>query len=439
MRMLARPWRRAEDIMFAQARYAQPLLATMALVGCIAMLAFYPLWTYLAPQPYENLPLRIAGAAVLLPVVLRRWWPRRWQRWLPIYWYAAITFVLPFFVGYMTLRNGGSGAWLLTHMVAIFLTMMLFDLASFLVVFSLGTVLAILAYLLGPPADAGVQPLVIYLPAFALALALGPMASRSQKFADRARVKALTAASNNIAHELRTPLGALQIAGAAVQRLLPDLLESRRLAIDAGLPVPELRPAQLQALETGMTVIEQEVRHAHVVIDMLLMAARPLGQQVRQPVRVRECLREALARYPYASRRESDKVSLSADAADFTVLGNQTLLQHVLFNLLRNALLQIDRAGRGAVTVDIQTNATRGRIRVTDTGPGIPPDVLPRIFYRFYSYQEDDEGVAGLGIGLAFVREAVEQMGGSIGCQSRWGEFTRFTLTFPLLTTDAHR
>jgi two-component system CAI-1 autoinducer sensor kinase/phosphatase CqsS len=194
-----------------------------------------------------------------------------------------------------------------------------------------------------------------------------------------------------------------------------------------------LRSPHLQALQRGVGVIEHEVNHANTVIDMLLMAARPMGTLQLEPLHARACVERALARYPYASRAERERVQLVPGPVDFVVKGSEPLLTHVLFNLLRNALFHTGRAGKGEIRVSLHSDAGVHGIRVYDTGPGIPPDVLPRIFNRFYSYSEGDSGT-GLGIGLAFSQSAVERMGGRIGCRSRWGEYTEFLVTFPVTT-----
>jgi two-component system CAI-1 autoinducer sensor kinase/phosphatase CqsS len=147
----------------------------------------------------------------------------------------------------------------------------------------------------------------------------------------------------------------------------------------------------------------------------------------------RECVEQALRRFPYGSRAERERITL-APTGDFPLLGEESLVVHVLFNLLRNALFHTDRAGKGEINVFVEPDSGLNRIRVHDTGPGIPPDVLPRIFNRFYSYSSDSPGtgtITGLGIGLAFCRAAMEHMGGGIVCRTNLGEFTEFTLTFP--------
>jgi len=343
-----------------------------------------------------------------------------------------MTVAMPFFVGYMTLRNA-TPAWLMTHLACVMLLMMLFDIVSFLLVFSIGSLLAGLVFVLSPEAHLHTQTMLEYLPLLLFGMVGGATCTVSSTMAEQSRIEALTAASNNIAHELRTPLGSLRIAARAVARFMPDLIRSHRLAEGGGLPVPELRAQNLHALERSIGVMEREVTYANTIIDMLLLSARPIGEVPLIPLTARECVEQALRRFPYGSRAERERITLSP-TGDFPLLGEESLVVHVLFNLLRNALFHTDRAGKGDIGVFIEPGERASRIRVYDTGPGIPPDVVPRIFNRFYSYSSDSPGtgsITGLGIGLAFCRAAMEHMGGGIVCRTNLGEFTEFTLTFP--------
>jgi two-component system CAI-1 autoinducer sensor kinase/phosphatase CqsS len=432
--LFLRSMARFESTMFARTRYSQPKMVAIGVVGCLSLAIYYPVWAFLFPQPYENLWLRLACSIFFLPLALLPWWPRQWRAYLPSYWYVAMTVSMPFFVGYMTLRNG-TPAWLMTHLVVVMLLMMLFDVASFVIVFIVGSLFAAAAYLVLPHAPLQAEAMIEYIPLLFFAMMGGAVCTVSSTMAEQARLDALTAASNNIAHELRTPLGSLRIAAKAIGRFLPDLARSHRLAEENGLPVPEIRDTHLHALERSVGLMEREVTYANTIIDMLLLAARPIGEVPLVPLSARECLEQAMERYPYGSRDERERVAL-APGGDFVLAGSESLVVHVVFNLLRNALLQIGRAGRGTIRISVEPGQRNHLIRVHDTGPGIPPDVLPRIFNRFYSHSEDDHGVAGLGIGLAFSRAAMEHMGGAIACRSRWGEFTEFTLSFPTPDID---
>jgi two-component system CAI-1 autoinducer sensor kinase/phosphatase CqsS len=430
--LLVRAMARFETTMFLRTRYSQPKMVAIGVVGSFCLAVYYPVWAYLFPQPYENLPMRLVCSATFIPLALLPWWPRRLRTHLPTYWYFAMTVAMPFFVGYMTLRNA-TPAWLMTHLACVMLLMMLFDIVSFLLVFGIGTLLAGLVFVLSPEAHLHTQTMLEYVPLLLFGMVGGATCTVSATMAEQSRIEALTAASNNIAHELRTPLGSLRIAARAVARFMPDLIRSHRLAESADLPVPELRAQNLHALERSIGVMEREVTYANTIIDMLLLSARPIGEVPLIPLTARECVEQALRRFPYGSRAERERITLSP-TGDFRLMGEESLVVHVLFNLLRNALFHTDRAGKGEIGVFIEPGERASRIRVHDTGPGIPPDIVPRIFNRFYSYSSESPGtgaITGLGIGLAFCRAAMEHMGGGIVCRTNLGEFTEFILTFP--------
>jgi two-component system, CAI-1 autoinducer sensor kinase/phosphatase CqsS len=271
------------------------------------------------------------------------------------------------------------------------------------------------------------EALLGYAPVYTFAILAGSVFSLSQSMSNQARIDAIIAATNNIAHELRTPLASVRIATQAVQRFLPSLVNSHRAAIDAGLVVQDLRESHLSRLGSALGTVEREVQHANTVIDMLLIAARPIGELLLERISARDCLREAMDRYPFSSQHERNLVA--ADFSnDFEFSGSRLLVVHVLFNLIKNALFHTSRAGKGSVLLSVVNGEAGNRIICRDTGPGIPPNVLPHIFERFYSSATDVS--TGLGVGLSFVRTALERMGASIFCASTYGEFTEFTISF---------
>jgi signal transduction histidine kinase len=105
-------------------------------------------------------------------------------------------------------------------------------------------------------------------------------------------------------------------------------------------------------------------------------------------------------------------------------------VNEVLGNLLSNAFKFTERGGKVALTV--APDADTVRIKVVDTGAGIPPAQLPHIFDKFF--QADNQARAaskGTGLGLAIAREIVEAHGGQITVESTVGEGTRFEVTLP--------
>lgn len=116
------------------------------------------------------------------------------------------------------------------------------------------------------------------------------------------------------------------------------------------------------------------------------------------------------------------------------LIGDAARLQQVFWNLFSNAI-KFTR-GSGRVVIGLATDADHVRIGVTDDGQGITPSFLPHVFERFRQGQEGDRSKAGLGLGLALVREMVQAHGGTVTAESAGeGRGSTFTVILPLRPT----
>ena len=111
------------------------------------------------------------------------------------------------------------------------------------------------------------------------------------------------------------------------------------------------------------------------------------------------------------------------------IKGDATLVEHVVFNLLDNAI-KFSRNNQG-IDVVVSVGDRMITITVTDMGCGIPPEALTRIFEPFFRVREGDGEVSGTGLGLAICKRVVDGMGGTIEAQSG-GIGTRVTVTLPV-------
>jgi len=109
--------------------------------------------------------------------------------------------------------------------------------------------------------------------------------------------------------------------------------------------------------------------------------------------------------------------------------GNPAELTQVLFNLLQNSK---NHTTSGSVTVSVERDGDYVATYITDTGRGVPPDILPDIFER--GIKGDDDG--GSGIGLAVCKEIIEAHNGTIRIDSEWGKGTVVTVVFPVYKED---
>ena len=214
----------------------------------------------------------------------------------------------------------------------------------------------------------------------------------------------------NASHELRTPL--TTIRGFA-ETLLDGAIED---------PVLARRFVQ--------TINDNSVRLQSLVDDLLELsrAESPDAQLELEPVSSLETAeRVAASLLPRAEGRKTT-ITVAGDADSSWCVAEPRALEHVLTNLIENAIKYSGENGR--IHVGIEAMETKLTICVRDNGPGISREHLPRLFERFYRV---DEGRAraqgGTGLGLSIVKHLVTRMGGAVEVDSVVGEGTTFTVT----------
>ncbi|MBG9387157.1 sensor histidine kinase [Caenimonas aquaedulcis] len=241
------------------------------------------------------------------------------------------------------------------------------------------------------------------------------------------------AVAATVAHEMRTPLASIRMQADALTQYLPDLHKGYELAVAHGLCEPAFHPSASKRLADLSHGIRHQVDRSNTVIDMMLASARmeQIDPSDFASHSASACVAEAIETYPFG-KGERDRVSVSV-AGDFDFHGSNSLMVYVLFNLLKNSLYALKAAGKGDISIAVTSSAGRNAVVFTDTGSGIPAATVPRIFDAFFTTKKS----AGAGIGLAFCRRVVQSFGGQMRCESREGEWTRFTLEFPLAGSTA--
>lgn len=181
-------------------------------------------------------------------------------------------------------------------------------------------------------------------------------------------------------------------------------------------------------------VIRQSMEHSMRLIGDLsdLHAIDRGGLKIRtRPQPLAPLLRDVIDMTRHCADRCQTDVELALDVEDGlgAVEVDRDRLVQALRNLLRNAC---EHSPAGAlVTVAARRAASGIRISVSDDGPGIAPEDLPRVFDRFWSGRTDEGGKGGSGLGLAITREIVEAMGGTVRVESAPGRGAAFHLLLP--------
>ena len=395
---------------------------------------YYVIWHVVFPQPYETLLLRLVGSAIFVPIILAKLWPASLKPYFPLYWYLALLFALPFFFTFMLLKNDGSTIWLLSTLVALFVMILLLDWINLLIHIALGVAFAVLAYdvTTGFPARFAFESLE-YVPVFLFAIIMGIIVNYTTEKMRAERDQAMLATAGMVAHELRTPLLSVKSGAAGMRHYLPVLLDAYQLAVDNSLIAGTIRKAHLDSMAGVLDRIETEADRSNTVIDMLLYTVRGLGMERRDlvPCLMSRCVDTALRRYPFASEKERAQVKSNTDT-DFSFVGSELLMVHVIFNLLKNALRHIPSTGKTTISIRLESDLLENRLVFHDTGTGIPAEALAHIFTRYYAWPKHGElGGETTGIGLSFCREVIHAFHGSIECHSRLNEYTEFLIKFP--------
>jgi two-component system, response regulator PhcR len=256
---------------------------------------------------------------------------------------------------------------------------------------------------------------------------------RAERDLLKARRQTMAVLASHVAHELATPLAAIASAAVGLARHLPALAAAYRR--EGGHPpgTPDHIPEPvLRALALAPATVLESANRSRVLIGLLLMNAgnaSALAESVSR-VSIGTVVEEALRGYAFGP---GERELVLVEGADFEVLGSPTLLIHVLYNLLKNALDAVRAAGKGEIRIGIEPGGLWNRLDLADTGSGIPEDSMPYIFDEFFSLKGPGRGT---GMGLAFCRRVMESLGGQILCRSRLGEYTRLELRFPPVGDD---
>jgi signal transduction histidine kinase len=229
----------------------------------------------------------------------------------------------------------------------------------------------------------------------------------------------------NVSHDLKTPLTSIQgFSQAILDGTVADTAETQRAA----------------------SIIHQEAgRMRRMVDDLLLLARMDAGelQLARQTVDLAQLLAGCITRMEARAHQGGVVLRLTTPPAGIPpITGDGDRLVQLFTNLLDNALKHTPAGGQVTATTELANREVV--ISVADTGPGIPPEHLPRVFERFYQVDRSRarSQTSGVGLGLAICKELAEAHGGRISVESVVGVGTRFSVYLPLADsapTVAHR
>jgi PAS domain S-box-containing protein len=230
-------------------------------------------------------------------------------------------------------------------------------------------------------------------------------AKSEAEVANRAKSEFLS----RMSHELRTPLNA--VLGFAQLLEMDDLSEEQR--------------ENLREIAKGGRHLLDLINE---VLDLASIETGRLALSL-EPVAVADVVEESRRLIaPLASERGIELVG-GDGCGELHVLADRQRLKQVLLNILANAVKYHREAGRATVACETQDDSVV--IRVSDTGPGIPPESMARLFTPFDRLGAEGSDVEGTGLGLSLAKSLVEAMGGRLSIQSAMGHGTTAIVELP--------
>ena len=228
------------------------------------------------------------------------------------------------------------------------------------------------------------------------------------------KMSSLGKLSATVAHELNNPINGMLNYTRLVRRVLAEQPLS-----------DEVRGE----LDGYLSVLQHECTRCGSIVQNLLVFARRTGAEMR-PIDVNEVLDRSLMLMRHHIEMASIRLHREPFEGDPRLIADPGQLEQALVALLVNAVEAIKEAGdrEGDLTVRADGDADWVRIHITDSGGGIPPEVLPRIFEPFFSTKDKESGV---GLGLAVVYGIVQRHAGDIDVDTAVGRGTTFHLRLP--------
>lgn len=245
-----------------------------------------------------------------------------------------------------------------------------------------------------------------------------------------ARFKGMSALGGMIAHELRTPLAGLKASAFGIQQYFPKLIAAYESCAAEGKvePIPKHK---LAALKTSIHQMNSAIDYAQATINSILAGfhhSTSLELTSTQSFPLKQTIQKAIEQYPFNLDQANSITVKKIDEVE--VLGDKSILIHVIHNLIKNALYMISAEKKGKITIWTEHKKNHINLYLEDTAKGISPEELKYIFDAFYTTK--NETAKSIGLGLYFCKMSLEKMQASIACESELGKYTRFKITLAL-------
>ena len=450
----------ALDLLLSESyKIAKYNMMTLGVVGLIGHPLYWAIWTYVFPQRYDSFAIRLSAALLCAVFLFYKNFSKRFEKYLPIFWFLCVSYALPFLFTVHLIRNNFSDIWLMCEvgmgfMIVIFMPDFLLMLLNIL----LGVILAIAFCTIIPyvPVMSETHHIILfegeqYAPIFLFVLTAGHLfnygsilgAKFEEKVIAEQKFLALKSLAATIAHEMRNPFMAMHLAAKnskdAINEIITEVtFNSKSFSKDTLSHISN----NCKEISNNLDISLSAIKRGSNIIDVTLneISDQKVNSANFVILNIKDVVEKAVKEYGYSSNKERSRVINNiATENNFTFKGDENLMIYVLFNLIKNALYYSNTHPNLTITIDAESRHNSNHqetssdkkynyLYVRDNGCGVPLDVLPHLFEDFMTANKRE----GTGLGLAFCKRTMKAFGGDITCQSQLKEYTEFELAFPM-------
>lgn len=401
----------------------------------IGYLGFYYFNLFVAaPEGFESLTMRVFVSILGFGLILKNFWIKYIEKYMPIYWYITLIYSLPFFFFFMLFNNPQSNIWQINGLVGMVTLTFFVDWIAYIVLTLIGVSLAYLIFSMSHSyIDASLFGVIgsysapiIYLVLFSYKrkqLYKEKLLAEEREFNTKLLKqsvdlkKALSIKNeflNNISHEVRTPIsGVVNISDLLVDNWNKyseeERFENMKIVAQSGKRLLMLMNNILDLSKFESGKMDMNIKNAN------------LAQLVRDMVR--ECRELYIDGKDSISIKENIQPSL-----DTNINIDSERITQVLRNLMGNA---IKFTKSGTINVCLNKQGDNLEIIVRDEGVGIPEDEVEYIFSSFAQSSRTKNKAGGTGLGLAISKEIVESHNGKIWVVNNQGKGCSFHVLLP--------
>ncbi|AIF81401.1 putative periplasmic sensor histidine kinase [endosymbiont of Acanthamoeba sp. UWC8] len=342
------------------------------------------------------------------------------NKYLHYYWYFLLAFCLPFVSSYMLFVSKGDDFWVINGILSAFSLYLFVDARRFILLYSIGLIFGFILFKLTGHSIESFEEIttassIAYIYLFFTTITL--LFFRKKEKEQDERVETMHMFGGAMAHEVKSPLATMDMYAGHLGSLLEEATNNKQKQGDFYLL--KIKETELEMILDAGKTLKKISSHGITTVDTLLASMKSsVISDDKKELFMNEFIDLAISEYELLKQKQDGIKIIIID--NFQFYGSMYFMKQMLFNLLNNSYKY------GGRNVKINIRAENNKLYFRDDGKGIAEEDIPYIFDKFYTKSK-----SGTGIGLAFCKMVMQDLGGYIECKSRLGKYTEFILTFP--------